>query len=111
VTARPGASIEKIRGIVDEELRKIQQTPPDDHEFRRAINQIESSFYTRLERVGGFGGVGDQLNGYYTETGNPAYFNSDLSRYRALSPADITAIAAHHLPLDRRVELVVEPVK
>jgi zinc protease len=111
VTARPGASIEKIRGIVDEELQKIQQTPADEHEFRRAINQIESSFYNRIEQVGGFGGVGDQMNSYYTETGNPAYFNADLSRYRALAPADITAIAARWLPLDRRVELVVEPVK
>src|SRR4029078_11655223 len=34
VTARPGASIAKIRGIVDEELRKIQQTPADEREFR-----------------------------------------------------------------------------
>ena len=111
VTARPGASIEKIRGIVDEELQKIQQTPADEHEFRRAINQIESSFYNRIEQVGGFGGVGDQMNSYYTETGNPTYFNADLSRYRALAPADITAIATRYLPLDKRVELVVEPAK
>ena len=111
VTARPGASIEKIRGIVDEELRKIQQTPADEREFRRAINQVESSFYNRLERVGDFGGVGDQLNANYFAAGNPGYFNEDLARYRALSPADITAVAARFLPLDRRVELIVEPVK
>jgi zinc protease len=111
VTARPSASIEKIRGIVDEELRQIQQTPAGDREFRRAINQVESSFYNRLERVGDFGGVGDQLNANYFATGNPGYFNEDLSRYRALSPADITAVAARFLPLDKRVELVVEPSK
>jgi zinc protease len=111
VTARPGASIEKIRGIVDEELRKIQQTPAGEREFRRAINQVESSFYNRLERVGDFGGVGDQLNANYFAAGNPGYFNEDLARYRALSPADITAVAARFLPLDKRVELIVEPVK
>ena len=111
VTARPNASIEKIRGIVDEELRKIQQTPADEREFRRAINQVESSFYNRLERVGDFAGVGDQLNANYFAAGNPGYFNEDLARYRALSPADVTAVAARFLPLDKRVELVVEPVK
>jgi len=111
VTARPNASIEKIRGIVDEELRKIQQAPAGEREFRRAINQVESSFYNRLERVGDFGGVGDQLNANYFATGNPGYFNEDLSRYRALSPADVTAVAARFLPLDRRVELIVEPTK
>jgi len=118
VTARPpaagttvAAQMDRIRGIVDEELRRIQHAPPADREFRRAINQIESSFYDRMERIGDGSGVGDQLNGYYVATGNPDYFNADLSRYRALTPADITAMAARHLPLDKRVELIVEPAK
>ena len=111
VTARPTASIDRIRTIVDEEVAKIQQAPPTDREFTRAINQIEASFYDRMERVGDFGGVGDQLNGHYYATGNPGYFNEDLSRYRALSPADIQAMAARFLPLNTRVELVVEPMK
>jgi zinc protease len=111
VTARPTASIDRIRTIVDEEIAKLQQAPPADREFTRAINQIESSFYDRMERVGDFGGVGDQLNGHYFATGNPGYFNEDLARYRALSPGDIQAMAARFLPLNRRVELVVEPVK
>ena len=36
-----------------------------------SLNQIEASFYSRMERVGGFGGKADQLNGYYTDTGDP----------------------------------------
>ncbi|HET7697220.1 MAG TPA: pitrilysin family protein [Vicinamibacterales bacterium] len=111
VTARPNASIDRIRGIVDEELRRLQQAPPSDREFQRALNQIESSFYDRMERIGAYGGVGDQLNAYYFAAGNPGYFNEDLARYRALSPADVTAAAARFLPLDRRVELIVEPQK
>jgi zinc protease len=118
VTARPGdpqsapaALIDRIRTIVDEEITKLQQTPPATREFQRAINQIEASFYNRMESVGGFGGKGDQLNAYYTATGNPDYFNEDLSRYRALSAGDIQAAAAYWLPLKRRVELTVEPMK
>jgi zinc protease len=111
VTARPDASIDRIRAIVDEELAKIQKAPASDREFRRAINQVESSFYDRMERIGDSGGVADQMNAYYEATGNPAYFNEDLSRYRALAPDDITAAALKFLPLTRRVELVVEPQK
>ena len=111
VTARPDASVDRIKTVVDEELKKIQQTPPVEREFRRALNQVESSFYDRMERVGNFGGVGDQMNGYFFAAGNPGYFTEDLSRYRALTPADITAAAARFLPLNRRVELVVEPAK
>ena len=33
VTARPDASIDKIRGIVDEEIAKIQQAPAGEREF------------------------------------------------------------------------------
>jgi zinc protease len=111
VTARPDASIDRIREIVDDEIRKIQQAPPSDREFRRAINQVESSFYERMERVGGGGGVADQMNAYYDAAGNPGYFNEDLSRYRALAPDDVTAATLKYLPLARRVELVVEPKK
>ena len=43
--------------------------------------------------------------------GNPGYFTEDLARYRAVSAADISAIARTFLPLNERVELIVEPVK
>jgi zinc protease len=114
VTARPSAKpvaavIAGIREIVDEELRALGATPPTGRELERAVNQIESAFFGRMERVGGFGGKADLLNGYFVETGDPDYFNEDLARYRALAPDDVRAAARRHLPLDRRVELVVEP--
>jgi zinc protease len=119
VTARPAdeakttssALVDRIRTIVDEEIAKLQQAPPAAREFERAINQIEASFYNRMESVGGFSGKGNQLNTYYTATGNPDYFNEDLSRYRALNARDIQAAAAFWLPANRRVELTVEPAK
>ena len=118
VTARPGdpkstptALIDRIKTIVDEEIAKLQQAPPAPREFQRAMNQIEASFYNRMESVGGFGGKGDQLNAYFTNTGNPDYFNEDLSRYRALAAGDVQAAAAFWLPANRRVELTVEPLK
>ena len=116
VTARPPAAgatiasvIDRIKGIVDEEIARLQQFAPERREVERALNQIEASFYDRMEQVAGFSGVGDQLNAYYTATGNPDYFDEDLSRYRALAASDLSAAAAKWLPLNRRVELVVEP--
>ena len=116
ITARPPAAgtsiasaIDRIRGIVDEEIARLQQTAPESRELERALNQIESSFYDRMERVEGFSGVGDQLNAYYFASGNPDYFNEDLSRYRALAATDVTAAAVRWLPRHQRVELVVEP--
>jgi zinc protease len=108
-TPRPGHSIEELQNVIDEEIARLQREPPADHEVQRALNQTEASFYNRMERVGGFGGKADQLNAYYTNTGDPDWFNEDLARYRALSASDVRAAADAFLPAGRRVELTVVP--
>ena len=80
--------------MIDEEIATLQTTTPDAHETQRSINTIEASFFKRMEQVGGFGGKADQLNAYYTATGDPDYFNEDLARYRSMSPSDVRAAAA-----------------
>jgi zinc protease len=108
-TARPGQSLEKIQAVIDEELDKLRTTAPEQREVTRALNQIEANFYRSMERVGGFGGKANQLNSYYKAAGTPDYFQKDLDRYRALTPADIKAAIEKYLPKDRRVELSVVP--
>jgi len=110
-TARPGHTVAELQKVIDEEVQKLQREDPTPREVERSVNQIEASFYNRMERLGGFGGKADQINGYYTETGDPDWFNEDLNRYRGVSASDIRAAAAQYLPLDRRVELIVEPEK
>jgi zinc protease len=110
-TPRPGHTVEELQKVIDEEIQKLQTEEPSDHEVQRALNQIEASFYNRMERLGGFGGKADQINAYYTWTGDPDWFNEDLGRYRSLSASDIRAAAATFLPLGRRVELTVQPEK
>jgi zinc protease len=108
-TARPGQSLDKIQAVIDEELDKLRTTAPEPREITRALNQIEANFYRSMERVGGFGGKANQLNSYYKAAGTPDYFQKDLDRYRALTPADIKAAIEKYLPKDRRVELSVVP--
>jgi zinc protease len=108
-TPQPGHTVLELQKVIDEEIAKLQGETPSQHDVQRALNQIESSFYNRMERVGGFGGKADQLNAYYTNTGDPDWFNEDLARYRALSPSDIRAAAENFLPAGRRVELTVMP--
>jgi zinc protease len=105
----PQAAIDEAHRTIDEELDKLRQQPPDDRELQRALNQLEASFFSSLEAVGGFGGKADRLNAYFFATGNPDFFNEDLARYRALSANDIQAAVRAWLPKDRRVELTVLP--
>jgi zinc protease len=108
-TARRGRSADELQKAIDEEIDRLRREPPDAREVQRAINQIEASFYRRMERVGGFSGKADQLNAYYFAGGTPDFFAEDLARYTSLTPADIQAAIVRWLPRDRRVELVVEP--
>jgi len=114
ITARPSKEppaqvLEKLKTLVDEEIAKLRSTPPTDREVQRVLNQTESSFYSRMERVGSFGGKADQLNGYFVQAGNPDWFNEDLSRYMSLQPDDIRAAVSRWLVPDKRIELSVVP--
>ena len=93
--------------VVDEEIGKLQAAPPSEREIERFQNQIEASFFDRLESVGGGNGKADQLNLYYFRTGDPDYFEEDLARYRALSPSDVQAAAARFLGPGRVLVSVV----
>ena len=108
-TARRGHTIEALQKAIDEEIDRLRREPPEPREVQRALNQIEASFYRRMERVGGFDGKADQLNAYYFAGGSPDFFAEDLARYMSLTAADIQAAIARWLPRDRRVELVVQP--
>src|SRR5688500_2939690 len=108
-TARRGRTAEEIQKVIDEEIDRLRREPPDAREVQRALNQVEASFYRRMERVGSFEGKADQLNAYYFAGGGPDFFAEDLARYTSLTPADVQAAIVRWLPRDRRVELVVQP--
>jgi zinc protease len=108
-TARSGHTAAELQKVIDEELDRLRREGPTPREVQRAINQMEASFYERMERIGSFGGKADQLNAYAFAGGGPDYFAEDLARYTSLTPADVQSAALQWLPADRRVELVVEP--
>lgn len=109
ITARPGINLGQIETIVQEEINRIKNEPPTERELQRVVNQIESSFLGQIESAGGFGGKANQLNQYLYYTGNPDYFNEDLQRFKAVSPADISSAARKYLPDNARVIISVVP--
>jgi len=105
-TARAGHSLSELESVIQEELHKLQNAPPDRRELERAVNQYEASFLRRLE---GISLKANLLNNYLVRTGNPDYFEEDLARYKALDPRDIQSAAATYLRENNRVVLSVVP--
>jgi len=108
-TARRGHTLSELEKVIQEEINRLKAEPPRKREVQRIVNQLEASFLDQMERVGGFGGKADQLNQYFFSTGNPDYFNEDLTRFRAIDPDDLSAMATTYLKDNARVVLSVVP--
>ncbi|MCH2506074.1 MAG: insulinase family protein, partial [Dehalococcoidia bacterium] len=108
VTAAEGHDLDDMEAAVDAEIRRLSTEPPTDEEINRVKNRIESSHYRQLTRIGGFGGLADQLNHYNIMAGDPEMVNTSLDRYLAVKREDIMRV--HESVLDhRQVRLRVMP--
>jgi zinc protease len=87
--ARPGTPLSKIESLISDELATLAKTGPTLAELDRAKTKQEFSFISGLEAIGGFGGKADVLNRYNTFLGDPGKVETDLARYRTLTPADV----------------------
>jgi predicted Zn-dependent peptidase len=104
--AQPGVSLDALEAAIDAEIAKVRAAPPTAEELRRAQNQYETSFVTRLESVAA---RASQLNQYQMAVGDPGYAEKDLARYRDATAASIQAFARQVLDPNARVILRVVP--
>ena len=105
-TARSGHTLAEIEKIIQEEIDRVKSEKPATREVQRAVNQFEASF---LDRIQSINDKAAQLNSYFAATGNPDYFNEDLSRYKALGPADVQSMAQTYLKDEGRLILSIVP--
>ncbi len=108
-TAAPGHALAEIEAAVVEEIERLAAGGPRDDEMERGRVQAETQFVFRLQTVGGFGGKSDQLNAYNVFVGDPDYFDRDLARYQAVTPASLQAAVQKYLQLAPRATLSIVP--
>jgi len=110
-TAKRGVELRRLEQAIDAELDRFRRDGPNAQELARARNQIETHLLTQLERLGGFGGVADQLNRYNQFLHDPGYLARDLARYDSATVASVRALAASKLPREARVVVYGVPGK
>ena len=99
-TAKPGKTLEEIEKSVNAEIERLKNEPPTADEMARALNSIEARTIYGIQNVLG---KADQMNGYATFVGMPDYFQTDLDRYRKVTPADVQRVAKTYLNGNRFV--------
>ena len=108
-TAAPGHTLDEIEAVIVAEIARLAADGPTDDEIDRGRVQAEAQFVFRLQTIGGFGGKSDQLNAYNVFLGDPAYFDRDLERYRAVTASSLRQTVARYLDPLRRVTLSIVP--
>jgi zinc protease len=85
-TCKPGVKPEAVEQAIDEVLADLRAHGPTQPEVDGARNTVQTQIVERLERMGG---VADMLSRYNHYTGDPGLLDWDLSRYDAITPADL----------------------
>ncbi len=109
--ARPGVTPEKLEAEAEKIIVDLSASGPTAEEVEWSRNKIETGLISGLQRLGGFGGVADQLNYYNQYTGDPGYLPKDLARYDAVTPASVQKAAQATLGKDQRVVVYGIPGK
>jgi zinc protease len=108
-TAAPGHALAEIERAVLEEVERLAAEGPRADEMERGRVQAEAQFVFRLQTGGGFGGKSDQLNAYNVFVDDPGYFERDLARYQAATPASLQQSVNTYVRNAPRVTLSVVP--
>jgi zinc protease len=109
VVVAPGVSPEKAEAALDVELKRMMDAPPTAAELDRAKRNRVANVLRRLERVGGFGGKADVLESGEFWAGDPGFIDTIVSKWDAVTPAQIQAAAQKYFAKDARVLITVNP--
>ena len=109
--AKPGVTPEKLEAEAEKIIDELAASGPTQAEVERARNKQKTSLISGLQRLGGFGGVADQLNYYNQYAGDPGYLGKDLARYDAITPAGVQKYVQQTLTKDKRVVIYGIPGK
>jgi zinc protease len=96
-SAAPGIPLDDVERAVIEELQQFTTEGPTQDEIDRGRAQAEAAFVFRLQSLGGFGGIADQLNAYNVYRRQPDSFAVDLARYLGASADALRQAAARWL--------------
>jgi zinc protease len=108
-TAAPGHTLVEVHDALLDALAAMRETGPTAGELAREQSQVEATFLSRLQSLGGFGGKSDQLNAYQVYLGRPDYFDADLRRYLDATTTGVRDAVGAWLRPETMVALSVVP--
>jgi zinc protease len=100
--ANGATSTGTLMTTMEEEIAKMQQEPLSEKEFTKLLNKVESDF---VSRNSGVAGIAENLANYHVYYGDANLINTEIERFRAVTPADLQRVAQTYLKPENRVVL------
>lgn len=104
--ANMGIELSVIETIMDEEIKKVQETTISEREFKKLQNKIEND---QVNTRASLGNLSSELCWYHIFKGNTDLINSQLDKYNAVTKEDIQRVAKTYLTEDNSVTLYYLP--
>lgn len=101
-----GVDPSTLQAAMDHLVDSVRTTLVSPHEFQKVMNQIETEY------VGHFStqlGIAEDLANYEVYFGNANLINTELSRYKQVTPEDVRRAADKYLRDDNRIILYYMP--
>ena len=97
-TARPGTTAEKLEAAILAEVERITEAPITDEELARAKSRVEADFVFQTTSVS----AQARQIGSWAMIDDWRFLQTYLPRIRALTPAEVQAVARKYLVADAR---------
>jgi zinc protease len=94
VKPRPGADLNRIEAVIEEELGKVKSTGITEQEYQKALNMIRSQFYFSLQTISG---KANQLGVAEVLYGNFENLFTQMDKYAAVKREMIPEAAKQYL--------------
>lgn len=104
--ANQGTSLETVESSILEEIERLKNEPIGEREFKKLQNQLENDFISSNSTMSG---IAESLADYHVYYGDANLINTEIERYRALTPADLQNAAKKYLTKDNLVVLEYLP--
>jgi zinc protease len=105
ITAKPGKTLSEMEDLVNQELARVFEHGVTEKEIQTSINNKETQLINSRATVFG---KSNSLATYFTLTGNADNFNTELDRFRSMTPGEVLATAKRILT-GKKVVLSVVP--
>jgi len=106
ITPKPGVSVETIREALQKEIDILRSGLLAEKELQRVKNQLEARKIHELQTVAS---RADQLNMFAVLFNDARLINTEIERYRGITPEDMRALAEAYLVDDNMARIIFLP--